>query len=882
MSFLSVPSTSVPAAGYPPADPAISYSYPLDPFQQQAILAIHRGDDVLITAKTGSGKTLPAEYQIAYTLAKGGRVFYTGPVKALMNQKGADLRAQFGKENVGIMTGDIKSNPDAKIVVMTTEVLRNLLFKQATSTSLLGTAGQLSLASVGAVIFDEIHYFQDPERGHVWEECLILLPPTIRIVGLSATIDSPELFAGWIGAARQHPMVLLKTTHRVVPLVHGIFDPAVEGPVPIRVLKEGDEAPFQGGVYMGWLRDRADRFKAADKWKDRVRAAAATGDVVAGAEGKAKLKSFTHSLNECVTLLKTKDLLPALFFVFSRKECERYAEQIEGSLVDGSESSNIRGLIRHHLHHHYERIETLPQYHQITRLLERGIGFHHSGLLPLLKEIVEILFTRGFLKVLFCTETLGVGLNMPARTVVFMDLKKPMGGADGGFRALRPDEYIQMAGRAGRRGKDTRGYVFYLPAREPVDPEELRYSMSGGLAPLTSRLQFHYDFVLKALHASRRASSSSSSSSSSSKPLWNAVVDNSYWKVQKMRRLAAWEAELAEIVAKRALITVTPEQMEEAGKEAELDNVVRTTRNATQRRAREALTAWRASHVGVQWAHVVKQVEAAQKLDRTIADMRSGIAAAAKPEEEARIGAVLHALEEWGALVPLPATETVTETATEAAAATSDATPSEATATATATATVTATETPSELPLPTLTEFGICATEVNEGNPLLMARLYESKLLADASPKEIIGVLGAFVTEGGAIERSVYPDELKHHVSEKVKATLRTMGEWAEEGVAIDTACGVTSPPEFWTLATLWTDIGTSWITGSDAAQLTTYHEMFAGNLMRGLLKLSSLLNEWITLATYKADVDMLDKLKDTSAYLLRGIAQPESLYLRM
>jgi superfamily II RNA helicase len=356
--------------GYPPTDPAITYTFPLDPFQQQAILSIHRAENVLVTAKTGSGKTLVGEYQIAYSLREGKRVFYTTPIKSLSNQKYHDLKLLFPKASVGIMTGDIKNNPEADIVVMTTEILRNLLFKQTTPTQHLGTAGQLTLNNLGAVVFDEVHYINDPERGHVWEETLILMPPTVRMILLSATIDSPELFADWLRDVKQTPIALLKTTHRVVPLIHGIYD-ATQKPLPIRQLKEGDEAPFQAPVYSQWIRDREQRAKAADDWSRRVAAGKAAGDSMAGKAGKVKIQSFTHTLNECVNELSVRSLLPALFFVFSRKECERYAEQLTDTLIDPADVASIRHILQFHLHRYNETLQHLPQYHQIVRLLER-------------------------------------------------------------------------------------------------------------------------------------------------------------------------------------------------------------------------------------------------------------------------------------------------------------------------------------------------------------------------------------------------------------------------------------------------------------------------------------------------------------------------------
>lgn len=815
--MLTIPSTTE-SIGLP-EDLAITYPFPLDPFQQQAIHAIHRGDNVLVTAKTGSGKTLVGEYQIAYSLRLGKRVFYTTPIKSLSNQKYYDLKHLFPKASVGILTGDIKSNPEADIVVMTTEILRNLLFKQATSTKHLGTAGQVSLHNVGAVVFDEVHYINDPDRGHVWEETLILLESHIRLILLSATIDAPDVFAGWLGKAKQHPIVLLKTSHRVVPLIHGVYDPT-QKELPMRVWKNGDEAPFQAQVYTDWWKGKDARAKAADDWAKKVQLANANGEKATGE--KVKLHSFHHSLNECVSQFKERELLPALFFVFSRKDCERYAELIQGSLLDSSDTATAKHIVHFHLHRYNPTLQNLPQYHQIVRLLERGIAFHHSGLLPLLKEIVELLFSRGYIKVLFCTETFAVGLNMPARTVMFLDLKKPAEGGD--FRPLRPDEYIQIAGRAGRRGKDTRGIVMYLPCRNPVQPDELRSSLTGPLSPLISRLQFHYDFVLKALHSKQTQTST---------PIWTSVIDASYWQAQRSIALASVQQELDALQAFPS--GLSEQEQTEMDVKTSLEAKVKETTNATKRKAQVELERWKERHRGPTWTNVQRLYAEHASRQLSIARLQNQIAILERDVGDARIQPVLRALSEWKAL---------------------------------------------DKDTMELTEFGVFATEINEGNPLLIAKLYESGLLKNCTANEVVAVLGCFIVDRESEEKTVHPNSLR--MSEAVKQALLQIDQWGVQGVAIDRTHGVHSPDGFWSLTTLWVEIGSQWMDGVEAGFLSKTYDIYEGNLMRGLLKLANIVNEWITLATYKADVEMLHTFKDVPQVLLRDIAQPESLYLRL
>jgi antiviral helicase SKI2 len=282
------------------------YPFPLDTFQTFAFDAINKKENVLVTAKTGSGKTLVGEYQIKVSREKGKRVFYTTPIKSLTNQKFHDLK-EMGY-SVGIMTGDIKFCPDADIVVMTTEILCNLLFARAQWAKGLKPVqsewlASLSLDNVDAIVFDEVHYFNNPERGKVWEECLMLLPPEINLILLSATIDQPEKLGTWLGTLKQRPVHLISTKYRIVPLVHKVAD---------HVVMSANDT-FDAAVYNQWLRDLE---------KDKKEAARHRAQVVNREEGQVihktvRIHSFFHQINELVREMNATEKLPALFFVFS-------------------------------------------------------------------------------------------------------------------------------------------------------------------------------------------------------------------------------------------------------------------------------------------------------------------------------------------------------------------------------------------------------------------------------------------------------------------------------------------------------------------------------------------------------------------------------------
>jgi superfamily II RNA helicase len=543
------------------------YPYPLDPFQKFAIHAIDKHENVLVTAKTGSGKTLVGEYQIRECISRGRRVFYTTPIKSLSNQKFNDLKEM--DLDVGIMTGDVKFAPQAQVVVMTTEILCNLLYKR-------GTANEqfldLSLDDVGAVVFDEVHYINDPDRGKVWEQCLMLLPKGINLVLLSATIAKPEPFGEWLASVRGTNVHLISTTYRIVPLVHMIDD---------QIIMDSRDK-FYPDIYTRWLKKLEHDRKQLKDHKDQVRDRRLGGyDSGPVERGDVRDHSFLFQMNQKVRELQEKNLLPALFFSFSRTKCEEYASKVEPDLLTSSETSAVNNIVEFHLHR-YPHVIGSPQCHALRNLLRKGIAFHHSGLLPMLKEIVEILFAKGFIKLLFATETFAVGINMPTKTVVFTSFKKH---DEHGLRMLRTDEYIQMAGRAGRRGKDDKGFVYYLPDREPSTLLEVQQMMTGAQMTVQSKMKFDYDFLLKAGEQ------------------WKDIAEKSYWRQQhrKLVEKEREEVENLEIYLENTRAKIGSENVSDLYERCELELKVKNAVNAAKQDAQRQLEQWKNRHMGPFW-----------------------------------------------------------------------------------------------------------------------------------------------------------------------------------------------------------------------------------------------------------------------------------------
>uniref|UniRef100_A0A6C0HFZ6 Helicase ATP-binding domain-containing protein n=1 Tax=viral metagenome TaxID=1070528 RepID=A0A6C0HFZ6_9ZZZZ len=492
----------------------------LSSFQKWAVKAIVDKDNVLVTAHTGSGKTLPAEFAIQYFTQKNKKVIYASPIKALSNQKLYDFRRKFPNISFGILTGDCKDNPDADVLIMTTEILRNTLWAIPTAALVDDTPTndtprppeqqselpfKMDFANdLAAVIFDEVHYINDVERGSVWEQAILLLPPQVQLIMLSATLDKPEGFASWIEKEKNKQaiekglpikqMYLASTYERAVPLTH----------------------------YM-WLSMPSKTFKRAKDTaiEKNLPALHNIPIVIAESNGTYNEKNYQrvqnvlnfmsnndihckrqYVLDELLRYLNKNEMLPAICFIFSRKQVEQTAKEISFSLFEAN--SPLPGLVEHECRHilsnklpNYKEYIELPEYKEIVQLLQKGIAIHHAGIMPVLREMVELLFEKGFVKLLCATETFAVGINMPTKTVMFTGLTKFNGST---MRQLYPHEYTQMAGRAGRRGLDTIGHVIHCSNLFEIPLNtDYKNMLTGAPQTLTSKFKVSFHLLLNIL-----------------------------------------------------------------------------------------------------------------------------------------------------------------------------------------------------------------------------------------------------------------------------------------------------------------------------------------------------------------------------------------------
>ncbi|XP_071009419.1 exosome RNA helicase MTR4-like [Oncorhynchus clarkii lewisi] len=448
---------------------AKEYPFVLDPFQREAILCIDNNQSVLVSAHTSAGKTVCAEYAIALALREKQRVIFTSPIKALSNQKYREMYEEF--QDVGLMTGDVTINPTASCLIMTTEILRSMLYR-----------GSEVMREVAWVIFDEIHYMRDAERGVVWEETIILLPDNVHYVFLSATIPNAKQFAEWICHLHRQPCHVVYTEFRPTPLQHYIFPAGGDG-LHLVVDENGEFREDNFNTAMQVLRDTGDSggSSGGGKWDPKGRKGGTRGP---------------SNVFKIVKMIMERNFQPVIIFSFSKKECEAYALQVSKLDFNTDEEKKlVEEVFNNAIDCLSDDDKKLPQVEHVLPLLKRGIGIHHGGLLPILKETIEILFSEGLLKALFATETFAMGINMPARTVLFTNARK-FDGKD--FRWITSGEYIQMSGRAGRRGMDERGIVIFM-VDEKMSPAIGKQLLKGSADPLNSAFHLTYNMVLNLL-----------------------------------------------------------------------------------------------------------------------------------------------------------------------------------------------------------------------------------------------------------------------------------------------------------------------------------------------------------------------------------------------
>lgn len=477
------------------------FSHELHDFQKWSIEALTNQKHVLVTAPTGTGKSVVAEFAIRYFHSLGKKVIYCSPIKALSNQKFYDFSKKFPDVSVGIITGDISCNTAADVLIMTTEILLNKLYSGKTTTNVSTTFDMNIETELGCVVFDEIHMINDASRGHVWEQSIMMMPNHVQMVGLSATLDDPVKFAQWIEMQSSREIYLAVKLTRTVPLTHYSFmtvsssafknikDKTVQAEINSLINK-----PFiiqsSGGVF------NEEHYRRMSK-------------VLTLLEQKSVRVKRGHVLNKVTEYLTQNEMLPALCYVFSRKQLEVCAKELTTNLLEFD--SKIPYTIRYECEQiirklpNYQEYLHLPEYMEMVQLLEKGVGMHHSGIIPVLREMVELLFAQGKIKLLFCTESVAIGLNLPVKTTIFTDVSKHDGHS---VRMLHGHEYTQAAGRAGRLGLDAVGHVIHLNNLfRHSEIISYKTMLKGAPQTLSSHFKLSYHLLLELIQQGKPPSS---------------------------------------------------------------------------------------------------------------------------------------------------------------------------------------------------------------------------------------------------------------------------------------------------------------------------------------------------------------------------------------
>lgn len=840
----------------------------LSDFQKWAIKAIQEGDNVLVTAHTGSGKTLPAEFAIQYftSMQPKRKVIYASPIKALSNQKLYDMRRKFPGITFGILTGDCKDNPEADVLIMTTEILRNTLLNQKinktsektnaltkcnhdatrfacgcnsdTYISPLPLLFQMDFETeLAAVVFDEVHYINDADRGSVWEQAILMLPPQVQLIMLSATIDRPEEFAGWIETEKNKQikqsenkktkqMYLASTYTRVVPLTHYMWLSIHEG-----TIKKASKTPYEK--------------KLENLQKTPIPIATSDGTFREDNYYKVDdIKSYLYKnniytkrqfvLTDLLKYLKNKEMLPAICFIFSRKQVEQAAKEINFSLFE--DDSILPSQVEHECRHilqsklpNYKEYMELSEYTTIIELLKKGIAIHHAGIIPVLREMVELLFEKGFIRLLIATETFAVGLNMPTKTVIFTGLTKYNGST---MRQLFPHEYTQMAGRAGRRGLDTIGHVFHcVNLFEMPSVAEYRHMMTGPPQKLTSKFKISFNLALSMLDSEQDIVS---------------FMDQSMLALDIQREIKGYQQkdnEIKEIIQKKTeALSYCQTPIDVLKKYKESAQLVTTLANSARKKVRIEMNSLEAAH-----KFLLKDLEKLNALDEE--NKRNDTN---QKEMENTTHYIVDTIHDLNKILNDNGFISINENINE-----------------------------KEHSLRyTIHEKGRFALQLQEVHPLAMADLYyKMDKFESFDPAKLAGLFSCF-----------YPvsvsDEFKSHKPYYIQDTIKQMDYYlnlylkSEEDMLLFTGANYELSYDLLPYVIEWCDCNNEIECKQIIQKIKENTGVFLGEFVKALLKINAVALELERICEITFNMTLLEKLRKIPKLTLKYIATSQSLYL--
>lgn len=793
---------------------------PFEPsdFQKYGFNCVENEENILVTAHTASGKTLIAEYAVAHYLRKGKRVIYTSPIKALSNEKYKDLKdkfeIQFKKDTgitatVGIITGDNKINPNGNVLIMTTEILRNMLYKLKSDTDKykkeINSNEQIRLDDVGCVVIDEIHFILDPSRGAIFEEIIVMLDPNIELIMLSATIDKAQDFALWVSTTKNKPVNLITTSKRIVPLNHYIF-------VHDKIYNIMDsDNNFKSDTYDTCLIDYKKYMK--DKSK------------------KHKDLSNLNMITDTIRFLKKKNMLQAIFFSFSRNNCEKYAGIPFDELVDFKERTEIEMIFNKYMHSYEKQYEHLEQFHTIKKLMLKGVCFHHSGLLPIFKEVIEIIFHKGLIKVLFATETFAVGVNMPTRTVIFTELSKH---TEDGIRNLNTGEYKQMAGRAGRRGIDTEGHVILLPLYEFPEKQPLRNILQGKVPYIQSKFNINYSFFLKIIQ---------SDNMNMSKFLEGSLFQK---ENNDMIKQQIKDSEILDSEIKKICLNIDKNTEEKFETLYKYENIATTSKESNDQFTMKLSKNQTKNQQKLRAE--LKEIKNFQQLYKIYCEYQDKLL---------KLSNIKKSIEWSNNYIDYRASQIV-QVLIDCEYIKNLDKPS------------------NKFTHEDVTIRGILAAQINECNAMLLTEMIIGKMFHGLTPAEIVGILAIFIddlkVEDRISRQNVTGTKLIHDRLDKIE-NLITEFKNVEYQNEIEN-------DDYWVICYDYIDPAYLWTTGEHFSNVIKYIDTYEGNFVRNMLKINNIVHDLACLCQIYGDLELLPVLEKIDGLIIRDVVTVNSLYL--
>jgi superfamily II RNA helicase len=791
------------------------FNFVPDKFQKYAFQQLDNGNNVLITAHTSSGKTAIAIYGIFCHLKYNKTIIYIVPIKSLANEKYKELICLLNEYNeinktnytVGILTGDIKINPLADIIIMTAEILRNALYKKDDIKEDEFTFTK----NVSCVIIDEIHFMVDESRGHIWEEIIVLLDPNIQLIMLSATVGNAIEFANWIGHSKQKPIDLISTNHRIVPLEHYIY------------MNNNLYSIMNNNILFNLIEYNKAR-QIYNKYKEER-------------EKKHKKGMNIEPLIELVRYLKQNDLLQTIVFSFSRNQCELFAEAIIQSFTTEDEIIEIDKLIDVYM-------QKYPEYHQLTQyitlksMIRRGIAYHHSGLLPILKELIELLFKQGLIKIIFGTETLAVGVNLPSKSCVFTSLQKHTNNE---FRYLNTSEYMQMSGRCGRRGL-SKGYVIILPFYSFPSDNDLKHILHGPKQKITSKFNQDYSFILKIPLSDINAQS---------------FVDKSLFQIDNMKLVNGLHNQLnqiqEQIKQKEEIIKSFDEEMmkiieeydkfENNRKKLENDLGVKVVLSKKQQKEQQ-LIQFKINKI-LNFKESYQKYNEYNQLIEQSNDIQKKITTNINIIHD-NSKKMIQFLVEINYMHPLASEKN-----------------------------------PNDITKEDITVRGILASHINECNPIILTEIIVNNLLLDLDTTDIIVLLSMLIQDTKTIESDDKTELFFDYevLSENVKSVRRFINEQTSKFIELEQYFGIYDSGK-WDIPTDFIKPAKMWAEHKTIQQITNQTGFYEGTFVRNMLKISNIVSNIETLCKIHNSVELLPTLTKVNEIILRDIVSVSSLYI--